>query len=144
MFINRYFCDVKLYKTSFFLTFILISALCCKVIGAGNISRLTSTYSQEKQQGVGFLGKVGINIYSSENNESELDQSVSTECFFIKTSSQSSVTFRAEERHFLDALFKSYFSFYRSSDSWRVDRNDVSVSFASHKLKLIYPHHYFW
>lgn len=128
-----YLCPVKLLKTIFSFALILVSLVCSKAF-ANNIF-ISNAYT---------ITSASPNLSVDRNKKASLKKAVSIESFFLKSSAQSSVTPRIEERCFTDALFLSFFSYKRVTKTCGNLNDNLQLQFVPFALKLIYPHHHFW
>jgi hypothetical protein len=124
---------VKLSKIIFLITFIAVSLVCTKANAVGNFTKVLRCTPVASH-----------NLSSQQDKKTSLNQAISIESFFLKTSTQSSATSRIEERDFLGALFLSFFSFARTRKTFGNLINKFQLLFVPHALKIIFPYHHFW
>ena len=124
---------MKLSKIIFSLIFIAVTLICSKAFAIDNFIKDLRSTTLESQ-----------GLSNGQNKKASLNRAISVESFFLKTSTQSSVTSRIEERNFLDALFLSFFSYKRIRKTCGNLNDNLHLQLVPHALKLIYPHHHFW
>lgn len=108
--------------------------MCNKAIVFGNFS---NAY-------VKSANSVRLTIDKGQDKKAALNKSISNASFYLKTSTQTSVTSRIEERIFLDALFLSYFLNETIRNACGKLPDIFRLRFVPHALIIIYPHHHFW